>query len=116
MKDLAEQPSGIFIGKMPAFAENPLFQVIGVAAYLEHVDVVIGLQKHAAKTLQVFHGIIVIVPEICADRHCLLSLLHPVCHRLGSIVGNPEGLDQKLSDLKRYIRMDLLKQGIVHFS
>ena len=55
---LFQKPSAGIVGKMSFFAQYAHFQRIWITADLQHIDIVICLQKHAVAILQMGDRII----------------------------------------------------------
>ena len=63
-----------------------------------------------------FNDIIVIITQIRTYCRCMLLMGNPVSHRLCRVMGDPEGKDIQVSDLKMLICVDLMKKGRIQLS
>ncbi len=72
--------------------QDALFQVVGIAPDLQHVDVVVGLQQHRVQSFQMLHRIVIVFPQICRHRHRSAAALQTVAGGFIGVMGNGKGL------------------------
>ena len=67
VEDLAQKLAAAGVGEVAPLAQDALFESVGVAANLEQIDIVIGLQQQDIRVFEAFPGIIRVAAEIRAD-------------------------------------------------
>ena len=86
IQNAVQQFPGTCIGKVSAVTEDTAFQGIRIRPHLQHIDIMICLQKQYIRVLQAFRGVIRVAAEIGADTGLLSAVKKPVSHRIRRIM------------------------------
>ena len=95
---------------MPPLTENAALEIVRVTACLQHVDVVIRLEKEHIKTSQLLHHILVVAAHIRGDGAAPAVVGDPVPDRLGGVVGDRERMNLQISDRKGIIGLHRMQE------